>query len=161
MTDINKDLEKEIVDLKRDIEKDLIDLRQENMSEELRDLRHKVLTVHTEIENQMEISVFLELLHAADPKDTMKSIPTFMKKTNPILTNLGFSRIFSLYKDFKDPQKKNSELLKKISELNGIRIEFAHPKRGVYKKYEDRGEYKKALEIIKEALEGLKATILS
>lgn len=156
MADIDKVLEKEIIDLKSDIEKIFIDLRQEDMSEDLRDLRHKVFNAHTEIEGRMYIALFLDLLHAADPKDTMKSISPFMGKIRPILSNLSFMKLLSLYKEIKDPENIIQANLDKISKLNDIRVEFAHPRKGGYKKYNDRLEYKKALEVIKSAFDAFK-----
>ncbi len=158
MADINKALEKEIVDLNGEIEKLLIDLRPDDMSESLRYLRHKVFNAHTEIDIDMEISIFLDLLYsAANPDDVGKKIATFLKKTDPILSSLGFTKKLNLYKSIKDPENKDSNLVKKISDLNDMRVSFAHPKKGRYKKYDDRSEYKKALEIIKLALEVVKA----
>jgi len=157
MTDIDKVIEKEIVDLKGDIEKTFIDLRKEDLSEDLRDLRHKVFSAHTEIESDMYITVFLDLLSAADPKDTLKSITPFMNKTRPILSGLGFVKLLNLYKEIKDSENKNKSDYKKIFDLNDIRIDFAHPMKGGFRKYNDRSEYKKALETIKYALDVIKS----
>jgi hypothetical protein len=154
MSTVNKIIEKEIIDLTGKIDKIFIDLREDDFGQELRELRHRVFNAHTEVEIRMEIAIFVDLLVAANSRDPEKCIEgSFLQKTESLVSNLNFNKKLNLYKSIKDPGNRKQIQFDKITQLNKIRVDFAHTKSRNYKKYNDRSEYKKALEVTLSALE--------
>jgi hypothetical protein len=149
-------LETEIIRTKSDIDVALLEASEDDFTPQIRELRDRVFLAHSSIDSSMDFDIFQKVLISATPgapgsrRVRRIEFNAFFDAFDPIQKGMTFIRKLQILKNLN---VFSSELFQVLTQLNQLRVEFAHPKEKEYQKYESQIEYKKALEIVLKSLQ--------
>jgi hypothetical protein len=154
-----KKLDLEILDLEHKIDRDLLE-REETVSEKTKELRQKILHIHSLVENNLDFKMAIKLylnsvqnLNLDFGKGFNKAFIVYLRLFMGITEKLTFVSKLRLSKDMKIIDGSTHNLYDK---LNQIRNALAHDKKHKINLYETSEARRDALKIGSDVLDLLK-----
>lgn len=148
----NKKIEAEIEDIRQTLSS-MEDTDFHYMDEQLRDLRHRVIYVHTVIEEYMGVRIGQILLRTPSQIEAeVVDKQVFHMKLANLLNEMDFVKKVKILQKFHSLPK---ELVSKFMEVNQTRVYFSHPSSYLkeIREYRNRKKYLQTLQLLKKTVD--------